>query len=72
MTTSQEDDGKLEGNPKPIKESENKSDDIKAQEDLEDEEDKDERKHIIVCSTTCLIFFRMILYIYDFFVSVYM
>ncbi len=42
MTASQEDDGKQEGNPKPIKEVENKSEDTKAKEDLEDEENKDD------------------------------
>ena len=40
MTTSQEDDGKQEGNPEPIMEAENKNDDIKAKEDLEDEENE--------------------------------
>jgi len=38
MTSSEEDDGKQEGNPEPIKEAENKNDDIKAKEDLEEEE----------------------------------
>ena len=41
MTSSQEDDGKQEGNPKPIKEVENKNDDIKDKEDLEEEENKE-------------------------------
>ena len=40
MTTSQEDDGKQEGNPEPIMEDENKNDDIKAKEDLKDEENE--------------------------------
>lgn len=38
MISSKEKDGKQEGNPKPIKEGEYKSDNIKAKEDLEDEE----------------------------------
>lgn len=42
MFASQEDDRKQEGNPEPIKEVENKSEDIKAKEDLEDEENKDD------------------------------
>ncbi len=37
MTTSQEDDGKQEGNPEPIIEAENENDDIKAKANLEDE-----------------------------------
>ena len=41
MTSSQEDDGKEKGNPKPIKEVENKNDDIKAKEYLEEEENKE-------------------------------
>jgi len=41
MTSSQEDDGKQEGNPEPIKEDENKNDDIKAKEDLKEEESKE-------------------------------
>ena len=40
MTTSQEDDGNQEGNPEPIIEAENENDDIKAKEDLEDEENE--------------------------------
>ena len=40
MTISQEDDGNQEGNPEPIMEAENENDDIKAKEDLEDEENE--------------------------------
>ena len=46
MTSSQEDDGNQEGNPKPIQEFENKNDDIKAKEDLEEEESKEDLKKI--------------------------
>ena len=41
MISGQEDDGKQEKNPKPIKETEYKRDDIKAKEDREDEENKE-------------------------------
>ena len=37
MISNQENDGKQEGNPKPIKEAKDKNDDIKAKEYLEDE-----------------------------------
>jgi len=40
ITTSQENDGKKEGNSHTIKEAENKNDDIKAKEGLEEEERK--------------------------------
>ncbi len=40
ITSSEEDDGKKNGNPEPIKEVENKNDDIKAKEDVEEEERK--------------------------------
>lgn len=40
MISSQENDGKQKGNPEPIKEGEDKSDNIKAKEDLEDEENE--------------------------------
>ena len=40
MTISQEDDGNLERNPEPIIEAKNENDDIKAKEDLEDEENE--------------------------------
>ena len=46
MTTSQEDDGKQEGNPEPILEAEDKSDNIKAKEYLEDEENENILKKI--------------------------
>lgn len=36
MTSSQEEDGQKEGNPEPIKEVENKSNDIKEIEHLEE------------------------------------
>ena len=42
MTSSQEDDCVQEGNPKPIKEAKNKSEDIKTKEDLEDEENEED------------------------------
>jgi len=40
MTTSQEDDIKLEGNQEPIMEDENKNHGIKAKEDLEDKDNE--------------------------------
>ena len=40
MIYSQENDGKQEGNQEPIKEVEDKSDDIKAKEDPKDEENE--------------------------------
>ena len=40
MISSQENDGKQEGNPEPIIEAENENDGIKAKEDLEDEENE--------------------------------
>jgi len=40
MISSQENEGKQEGNLEPIKEVEDKSDNIKAKEDLEDEENE--------------------------------
>ena len=40
MTISEEDDGNQEGNLEPITEAENENDDIKAKEDLEDEENE--------------------------------
>ena len=42
MTSSEEYDGKQEGNSKPIMEVENKNYDIKAKEDLEEEESKED------------------------------
>ena len=42
MICSQENDGKQEGNPEAIKEGEDKSDNIKAKEDLEDEENEED------------------------------
>jgi len=38
MISCQENDGKQEENPRPVKEAEDKIDDIKAKEDLENEE----------------------------------
>ena len=40
MTSIQENDGKKEGNPKPIKEAENNTKDINTKEDLEDGENE--------------------------------
>ena len=42
MISSQENDGNHEGNQEPIKEGEGKSDNIKAKEDLEDEENEED------------------------------
>ena len=42
MTSNKEDDGNQERNPKPIKEAENKNEDIKARENLEDEENEED------------------------------
>ncbi len=47
ITTSQEDDGKQEGNSEPIKEAENKNDDIKGKEDLEEEERKEDFEDLL-------------------------
>ena len=48
MIYSQENDGKQEGNPEPIKEGEDKSDNIKAKEYLEDEEnEKDFEEYLL-------------------------
>jgi len=40
MTISQEDDGNLDRNPKPVKEAEHGNDDVKAEADLEDKENE--------------------------------
>lgn len=42
MIYSQENDGKQEGNWEPIKEAEDKSDNIKAKQDLEDEDNEED------------------------------
>ena len=50
MTSNQEDDGKQEGNLEPIKKAENKSEDIKTKEDLEDEENEEDLMEKLITS----------------------